>query len=391
MGRISMPQGRGSQMHNRRDYRRYGKAIPDNIDASLTAHNVTLADEDARNAYSRIFGDAVDRYNAKQKRDDRKITDYYDHVCKSKNGEKPFYEDVIQWGTMEDFQAHPELRDTAIQALKEYAGTFERRNPNLRLIGAYIHADEASPHMHIDYIPVAHGYKRGMDTRNSLDRAMKEMGIAPMGAESKKNNATRAWKERERAYFGGICQKLGLDVEEERHDYGRESLSPAEFGRMKDTMRQELLADVMAEKKRLENENAELKGKIKALKGEINAAIATKRRMDDIRDVKPEPVMSLLGKEVAVKGVRVDDVEGLKKQALKAIALESRVHSLEKENARLNKLIPSIDDRRRQAAERKELARYRDALDMMPPIVRDAYFPKPEHQQTARREREDSL
>ena len=110
MGRISMPQGKGSQLHNRRDYEKIGREIPDNINTLMTHENVTIVDKDIRTAYKEIFGEVLQEYNSRQKRSDRKIDDYYEHILKSKNGEKPFYEDVLQWGRMEDFRARSEER-----------------------------------------------------------------------------------------------------------------------------------------------------------------------------------------------------------------------------------------------------------------------------------------
>ncbi len=246
MGRISMPQGKGSQMHNRRDYEKIGHEIPDNIDQTKTKNNVVLVDMDIKEAYKDIFGEAVERYNDKQKRDDRKIADYYSKIENSKNGEKLFYEDVLQWGKKEDFEGNEQLREKAKDALTKYAEDFQERNPNLRVIGAYIHMDEASPHLHLDYVPVAHGYKRGMDTRNSLDKALEEQGIDVKERkrtvkdketgeeqevdlkEGRYNNRTMAWKEREREYFGEICQELGLEVEAERN-LNRKQLTVAEY------------------------------------------------------------------------------------------------------------------------------------------------------------------
>ena len=241
MGRVSMPQGKGSQMHNRREYEKYGKPTPDNIDVSKSHENITLVDRDINEAYREIFGEALDKYNAKQKRADRKIEDYCDHIKKSKNGEKLFYEDVVQWGSKDDFQ-NPQTRERAKEALVKYVEGFEERNPNLKLIGAYIHMDEASPHLHLDYVPVAHGYSRGLSTRNSLDRAMKEMGFAPEN-ESRKNNATKLWKESERSYFGEICRSMGLEVEMERQST-RKNLSVEEY---KDA-RDEMLGNIEQEK-----------------------------------------------------------------------------------------------------------------------------------------------
>lgn len=250
MGRVSMPQGKGSQLHNRREYEKIGKPIPDNIDVSKSSENITLVDKDIKQAYQEIFGEALEKYNAKQKRADRKIEDYCDHIKKSKNGEKLFYEDVVQWGSKEDFQK-PEMRERAKEALVQYVKDFEERNPNLKLIGAYIHMDEASPHLHLDYIPVAQGYTRGLETRNSLDKAMKQMGYQPE-KESRKNNATKLWKENERSVFGEICRNMGLEVEAERKARG--SLSVEEYKEARD----EILGDI-------EQEYAEKKAQIENL------------------------------------------------------------------------------------------------------------------------------
>lgn len=221
-----MPQGKGNQMHNRREYGKYGKPVPDNIDVSKSSENIILVDKDIREAYKDIFGEALEKYNSKQKRADRKIEDYYNHIQKSRNGEKLFYEDIVQWGSKDDFTS-PETREKAKKALVKYIEGFEERNQNLKLVGAYIHMDEASPHLHLDYIPVATGYSRGLEKRNSLDKAMKQMGFQPE-RESRKNNATKLWKERERNYFGTLCRNMGLEVEVERQS-DRKNLTVEEY------------------------------------------------------------------------------------------------------------------------------------------------------------------
>lgn len=232
---------------------------------------MTIVDKDIRAAYKEIFGNVLQEYNKRQKRADRRIDDYYEHILKSKNGEKPFYEDVIQWGSMEDFRADPRLREKAKECLVEYARTFEARNPNLKLIGAYVHMDEASPHLHLDYIPVASGYKTGLQARNSLDKAMKQMGYVPV-KESRINNATKLWKEHERAYFGELCRSKGLKVEAERKARG--SLSVDEYKEAKSNM----LDGLKENKKALINEIAdknktayELLCKIKQQQRELNS------------------------------------------------------------------------------------------------------------------------
>lgn len=272
MGSISMPQGRGNRQHNLRNYGE-GK-LPSNVDASRTEQNIVWKDETIVQAYHRIFDDAVAEYNAKQKRKDRQIKDYRTHILNSKNGEKEFYEDVLQWGKQEDFIEHPEWREIAKQSLIEYIEGFEDRNPGLELIGAYIHMDEASPHMHFDYIPVAEGYKTGVQKRNSLDRAMRNLIAVRTGSEYSPrsdekdasgkciDNATKQWKEMERAHFKKICIRRGLAVDGEIKTPERDSLSVLEY---KAKMRKQ-------EIQKLETQEKELRGTLRNLQSLIKQA-----------------------------------------------------------------------------------------------------------------------
>lgn len=324
MGKVSMPQGKGSQLHNRREYEKIGKPIPDNIDSSKTAENITLVDRDIRQVYQEIFGDALEQYNSKQKRADRKIEDYYDHIQKSKNGEKLFYEDVVQWGSKDDFQ-EPEMRERAKKALVQYVKSFEERNPNLRLIGAYIHMDEASPHLHLDYVPVAHGYSRGLSTRNSLDRAMKEMGFAPEN-ESRKNNATKLWKENERSVFGEICRNMGLEVEAERKARG--SLSVDEYKKARDQM----IGEIEQEKE--------------AIVAEVEPLRELKTGIDEI---------DTAGKELpfGVVAIKKKDLEAVKEQAKAYTANRDEIGELRERSAAVSRREQRADQREQQLDQRE--------------------------------------
>lgn len=287
---ISMPQGRGSLKHNRRDYE-LGE-WPDNIDQSQTDQNIILADEDLGNAYDRLFGQAVEEYNAKQKRKDRKITSYMNQIKKSGNGEKLFYEDVLQYGDKDLFKDNPELRETAKKALvafiegdkEKHIQSFEERNPGLNLIGAYIHMDEKSPHLHFDFIPTADGYKTGLKLRNSLSKAMEgvilhrtgkpfEMRATEVDSKGKcTDNQTKQWKELERALFRDICLSYGLEVDLEKKSRG--SLSVEEYKAAKEEMQKEILEEVLAEKMDLEESVAVLQDKEVSLESSIEEKTA---------------------------------------------------------------------------------------------------------------------
>ena len=342
MGKVSMPQGKGSQLHNRREYEKVGRAIPDNIDVSKSPDNITLVDRDIRQAYEEIFGESLRQYNSKQKRADRKIASYYDHIQKSKNGEKLFYEDVVQWGQKEDFQ-DLQTREKAKEALVRYAESFEKRNPNLKLVGAYIHMDEASPHLHLDYVPVAHGYSRGLPARNSLDRAMKEMGFVPHN-ESRKNNATKIWKENERAYFGGICRSLGLEVESERKST-RKNLSVEEY---KDA-RDEMLGALVQERNFIFDE-------IKSLR-ELKVGI------DEISDIGMKLPFKLPFGIVAVKA---KELETVMEQAKAYAANRDEIKTLRGRSAVISQREQRAEQKEQQLDRRAdELARQQEQIQQM--------------------------
>lgn len=338
MGKVSMPQGKGSQLHNRRDYEKIGKSIPENIDSSKTAENITLVDKDIRQAYQEIFGDALEKYNSKQKRADRKIEDYLDHIQKSKNGEKLFYEDVVQWGSKDDFRS-PETRERAKEALVKYVEGFEERNPNLKLIGAYIHMDEASPHLHLDYVPVATGYSRGLEKRNSLDKAMKQMGFQPEN-ESRKNNATKLWKENERAVFGEICRSLGLEVEPERKSE-RKSLTVDEYKEARD----EMIGEIEQEKN--------------AIVAEVEPLRELKTGIDEIDST---------GKTIlpGVVAVKKKDLEAVKEQAKAYTVNRDEIGELRQRSAAVSQREQRADQREQQLDNKaQELARKEQQLQQM--------------------------
>lgn len=325
-------------MHNRREYEKFGKPIPDNIDVSKSSENITLVDKDLKEAYHEIFGEALEKYNGKQKRADRKIEDYCDHIKKSKNGEKLFYEDVVQWGSKDDFKS-PETRERAKEALVKYVEGFEERNPNLKLIGAYIHMDEASPHLHLDYVPVATGYSRGLEKRNSLDKAMKQMGFQPEN-ESRKNNATKLWKENERAVFGQICRGLGLEVEQERKSE-RKSLTVDEYKEARD----EMIGEIEQEKN--------------AIVAEVEPLRELKTGIDEIDST---------GKTIlpGVVAVKKKDLEAVKEQAKAYTANRDEIGELRQRSAAVSQREQRADQREQQLDNKaQELARQQQQLQLM--------------------------
>lgn len=158
-------------------------------------------DEKPREAYDRLFGKAVVDYNNKQQRSDRKITDYYKQICNDKK-KHAVYECIV--GVYSDKDSEPLPLSLNKKILKDYVQDWKRRNPNLEMIGAYYHNDEQGkqPHVHIDYVPVAHGYKRGMNTQTAIDRALREQGFIKQG----KVTPQIKWADSERDALEELCK-----------------------------------------------------------------------------------------------------------------------------------------------------------------------------------------
>lgn len=181
-----------------------------NVDVSRTADNITYIKIDLRDFYQQVFGEALAEYNAKQKRADREIPDYYEHVKKSGKG-KLFYEVVVQFGDLHDCGVGSENWETAKTMLDEYMREFEQHNPNLKVFNAVMHLDESTPHLHIDFVPVAHKGQRGLSLKNSMSGALREQGFS---SSNKMQNEWTAWSESERSVMEQILLKHGLRRED---------------------------------------------------------------------------------------------------------------------------------------------------------------------------------
>ena len=201
---VSFCKGKGSMAHNNREF------ITSNVDQSRTPLNIIYKQEPIAEAYEKLFGEEVRRYN-EGKKPSRQIPDYMEHIRKSKNGEKLFYENVVQVGTMYSCPVGSNDGETASKILDEYMRGFEQRNPNIYVFNAVLHLDEATPHLHIDWIPIARDYKNGQQIRNSLDKALKQQGID--GTGGKKGNSTQNWQEQERSSLISVMERYGWQYE----------------------------------------------------------------------------------------------------------------------------------------------------------------------------------
>ena len=338
--------GHGSIRHNNREF------TAANVDRERSGQNIVFVNEDLKQTYNNLFGEALEAYNAGKKKTRDKIPDYYEHIRQSKQ-EKLFHETIFQIGNLNDCGCSMEGGQRAAEALTEFAKTFQERNPHLHVFNMVLHMDEATPHLHVDYIPVATGQTRGLSTRVSMKQALKQQGFTGVG---RKQTEWKAWMDREKEVLTEIAQQHEFEIislgSNRRHmelpEY-RAAIQEAEAVQEQTAAALQELAD-MQEKK------TELKGEIKSLSGTVAALKAAERVRVDFT-IQPEKTLT-----GAVKGVTVEQIQQLKKVAMTGAAAKQTVVELKKENtaleeekAELRKKIPSVHEKMEAAKQRSLL------------------------------------
>ena len=234
---VSFSQNKGNLSHNER------KFYTNNIDIDRSKDNLQFYSLSVEEAYKEYFGNAIDEYNRTQKRKDRlKSVDKYLFELREnehkKGAEKPFYEIVVQIGDKNtcNILNNKEQAENAKNVLIEYVKGWQDRNPNLRVFNATIHMDETTPHLHLDYIPVATGYKQGLKVRNSLSKALECQGLGK--GVGRNDNASIRWQKQEREVIKDLAINHGFEIEEKGVD--RPHLSVSEYKRASDDLNERI-------------------------------------------------------------------------------------------------------------------------------------------------------
>ena len=201
---ISFMTGKGSVNHNSRKF--HAK----NTDPERSYLNVEYCNENIKDVYHELFDEALARYNEKQTRNDRRIDDYYEKIRSGKQ-EKPFHEIILQIGDRDTMGAETEEGRLAAKILDEYMQDFQRRNPTLRVFSAHLHMDEATPHLHIDFVPYITGSKRGLDTRVSLKQALTALGFK---GGTRRETELNQWVSAEKQQLAAIMLEHGIEWEQ---------------------------------------------------------------------------------------------------------------------------------------------------------------------------------
>ena len=238
---ISAMVGKGTVNHNSRKF--HAK----NTDPERSHLNVEYCNENIKDVYHELFDEALARYNAKQTRKGRRIDNYYEKIDASKQ-EKTFHEIILQVGNKDDMNATTENGCLAAKVLDEYMRDFPKRNPTLRVFSAYLHMDEATPHLHIDFVPFTTGSKRGLETRVSLKQALAALGFK---GGTRSDTEWNQWVASEKRQLAAVMERHGIEWEQkgthEKH------LSVLDFEK-KERARE--VADLEARKADLQEENA---------------------------------------------------------------------------------------------------------------------------------------
>ena len=330
---ISGMTGRGSIRHNNRSF------SAANIDRSRTEQNVTYCNDDLKQVYHEIFDEALAAYNAKKKKTRDKITDYYEHIRQGKQ-EKLFHEAIFQIGNLEDCGCGSPGGERAAAALKEFAESFQERNPHLRVFNMVLHMDEATPHLHVDFIPVATEQSRGLSTRVSMKQELKQQGFVSLG---RKQTEWNAWMEREKAALTEIAQAHEFEIIS--LGGGRPHMDLPEY-----RAAAQRLEAVQEQVTAAEHDMAELEKQRKALQGTVRRLQAAEKVRVDLEAIQPE--RTLTG---AVRGVTVEQVEDLKAAAIRGTVAEHDVRELKEENRQLRSRLPSVKEQLKEAEEQQRL------------------------------------
>ena len=269
---ISIELGKGALKHNSRIFN------TPNTNPERSHLNKEYINDDIKNVYHELFDEAVERYNSKQTRNDRKVKNYYEKICNGKQ-EKPFHEIVVQIGNKNDFGIDKKTAEFAEKALDNYVSTFQKRNPYLRVFSAHMHLDEATPHLHIDFVPFTTGSKRGLDARVSLKQALANQGFVGNGREE---TEWALWVNSEKESLAESM--LNFNIEWENQHTSREHLSVLDY-----------------KKKERQKEVIQLEEKVDMLKNEIECYQDCSNELQEIDESdfdnkfvlpEPKPLMS---------------------------------------------------------------------------------------------------
>ena len=297
---ISAMVGQGSVNHNSRAFN------AKNTDRSRSHLNITYCHENIKAVFHELFDEVLKRYNDKQTRADRKIEDYYEKIRSSKQ-EKPFHEIILQVGNKDDMSAEGEDGQLAAAVLDEYMRGFQERNPQLRVFSAHLHMDEATPHLHIDFVPFTTGSKRGLDTRVSLKQALAAQGFK---GGTRGDTEWSQWVRSEKEQLSAVMERHGIEWEDKgTHD---KHLSVRDYKKEQRAKESAALETVKTEKEsQVESQERRLK--------ELAPAVKDMERLAADFSADPEEILPEAGTLESAKSYREKKAKPLLAKIVKVL------------------------------------------------------------------------
>lgn len=364
--------GKGSLTHNSRAFK------AKNVKEDYTQYNIEYCNENIKAVYHELFDKALERYNEKQTRNDRKINNYYEKIWTSKQ-EKLFHEVIFQIGNKDDMNAQSENGELAKKILNEFMKNFQQRNPNLKVFSAHLHMDEETPHLHIDFVPFVSESKRGLDTRVSMKQALASMGFK---GGTKQETEWSQWIASEKQELAKVMERHGV-IWKQKGTH-RKHLSVLDFEKQErekevqilTSRKEEISRNIQEMKKAVSSETKDLK-RLQGKKQEIQQEIiklstdkkATEKNIHVIRENPawqlPEPAALTTAKTYRDKKAMplLEKVkEALVAALVRNVQLIEAADKLKQEVERFQRNINYLEGRIRQAEE-KNLSLLTDLKD----------------------------
>lgn len=327
---ISFMTGKGSVNHNSRKF--HAK----NTDPERSCLNVEYCNENVKDVYHELFDEALAWYNEKQTRSDRRIDDYYEKIRSGKQ-EKPFHEIILQIGDKDNMGAKTENRQLAAKVLDKYMRDFQRRNPTLRVFSAYLHMDEATPHLHIDFVPYTTGSKRGLDTRVSLKQALSALGFK---GGTRRETELNQWVAYEKEQLAAVMLEHGIEWEKkgthEKHlsvlDFEKKEWAK-EVAELEQSISdgKERLSDIQIQHRKAVQETEQIRQKGEAIRQEVSELSKTSDLLKEQATTLAEDKKKLLSDNVKLEKQQKKLQQDIEKMVQSKAVMERNIHAYDED------------------------------------------------------------
>lgn len=327
---ISFMTGKGSVNHNSRKF--HAK----NTDPERSCLNVEYCNENVKDVYHELFDEALAWYNEKQTRSDRRIDDYYEKIRSGKQ-EKPFHEIILQIGDKDNMGAKTENRQLAAKVLDKYMRDFQRRNPTLRVFSAYLHMDEATPHLHIDFVPYTTGSKRGLDTRVSLKQALSALGFK---GGTRRETELNQWVAYEKEQLAAVMLEHGIEWEKkgthEKHlsvlDFEKKEWAK-EVAELEQSISdgKERLSDIQIQHRKAVQETEQIRKKGEAIRQEVSELSETSDLLKEQATTLAEDKKKLLSDNVKLEKQQKKLQQDIEKMVQSKAVMERNIHAYDED------------------------------------------------------------